>query len=217
VQNVTDGLNLAIDEGIREAVAVLRALNLETTSSCEGHLDQGSPSPYIDAQAPGEPRHRFQGEPEQLQVLAIKYDITPSEITAWPYEVNRVQRAQNAYSEWMQWCENPSRAETPQYEAWDRENTRIRAVIAKLIDEFYTTRKRPKYGYVSHENDRLRTETALYDKYFQAAIRQQKDPLSGADREQLRRRLPLAQAEMHAFIAFLKRNFIENDGQNGVQ
>ena len=49
VANVTgDGLGLGIDQGIKKVVAALWYRGLETTGSCEGHLDWGLPFPWIE-------------------------------------------------------------------------------------------------------------------------------------------------------------------------
>lgn len=212
VSDITDGLNLSIDEGIREAVAVLRALNVGTTQSCEGHLDQGSPSPYIDIQAPDEPIHRFQGEVEQLQALADKYEITPGDVRSWPSDEDQARRAKLAYDEWITWCGEGSREETSEYTEWDRADQFLRANLDGLIADFYAMRPRPAEGYVLLEHDRLRTASNLYDRYIAAASRRTADPLSQADRKHLRIFLPVAQTEMQAFIGFLKANFFQSTG-----
>jgi hypothetical protein len=211
VSHITDGLNLSIDEGIREAVAVLRALNVETTQSCEGHLDQGSPSPYVDIQDPGKPDHRFLGEIEQLQTLAKKYNITSQEIGAWPSDKDRMSRAKFAYDEWMTWRGEASREETGEYKAWRQRDVLLLASFDELIAQFYASRVKPAEGYIFLEHDRLRTAYTLYDKYFAAAASHAADPLSQADRQHLRTSLPMARAEMGAFIGFLKLKFFEGD------
>jgi hypothetical protein len=210
VEQITDGLNKLIDPAIREGVATFRALNLETTQSCEGHLDRGSPSPYIDLQAPGEPTYRFRGEKERLEALAIKHDLFPEEIRAWPHEEDRAQRAERAYNEWEAWTAGPAREETPEYQAWDAADHKVRVAIEKLIAEFYATRPKPTEGHLLLEHNRLRTRSSLYDQYFAAALDGNANSLSAADRERLRSQLPAAQAELQAFIDFLKRKFFEH-------
>jgi len=51
-QQVTDVLGKKIDPGIFESVVVLNALGVNTTASCEGHLDWGTGAPWIDIAAP---------------------------------------------------------------------------------------------------------------------------------------------------------------------
>ncbi len=45
-----DGLNYPVDEGIKETVIVFNLMGIETTASCEGHLDRGLSYPWIDMQ-----------------------------------------------------------------------------------------------------------------------------------------------------------------------
>jgi hypothetical protein len=52
-KTVTDGLGKPIDAGIKPAVIALRALGLNTTMSCEGHMDHGIAGPWVDIFAPG--------------------------------------------------------------------------------------------------------------------------------------------------------------------
>jgi hypothetical protein len=209
IEHVTDGLGLTIDDGVREGVAVINALGVVTTQSCEGHLDRGSPSPYIDIRAPGEPTYRFQGEPEQLEAIAKRNDLLPEEMTAWPHEEERARRAEDAYKERAAWIAQQSPEYTPEYITWLNANNRVRATIEKLIAEFYETRPKPAEGHVLLDHDRLRTKSALYDQYLAAALDGNGDALSTTDRERLRSQLPTAQAEMQAFVGFLKDKFFE--------
>lgn len=45
---ITDGMGCSIDEGIVEAVVAFNLLGLRTCQSCEGHLDDGLPYPWVD-------------------------------------------------------------------------------------------------------------------------------------------------------------------------
>lgn len=47
-RGVTDAMGCPIDEGILETVVGLNLLGLPTCQSCEGHLDEGLPYPWID-------------------------------------------------------------------------------------------------------------------------------------------------------------------------
>jgi hypothetical protein len=53
LDNVVDGLGHPIDKGIAPAVAMLSALGINTSQSCEGHDDWATGGPYIDVSAPG--------------------------------------------------------------------------------------------------------------------------------------------------------------------
>lgn len=47
-QRLVDGMGCPIDEGILEVVVSFNLLGLRTCQSCEGHLDDGLPYPWID-------------------------------------------------------------------------------------------------------------------------------------------------------------------------
>lgn len=47
-RHLTDRLGCPIDEGILEMVVALNLLGFQTCQSCEGHLDEGHPYPWID-------------------------------------------------------------------------------------------------------------------------------------------------------------------------
>ena len=48
VDTITDALGLPIDKNIRRVIAALRMHEFPTRASCEGHVNWGSPYPWID-------------------------------------------------------------------------------------------------------------------------------------------------------------------------
>ena len=48
VDAITDALGLPIDKNIRLAVAAIKMHELPTRASCEGHINWGSPYPWVD-------------------------------------------------------------------------------------------------------------------------------------------------------------------------
>lgn len=64
VDQITDGLNMPVDEGIKKAVIALRMWGFPTDGSCEGHLQRALPYPWIDIYAPE------QAESEWIQANA---------------------------------------------------------------------------------------------------------------------------------------------------
>lgn len=63
---VTDTLGQPIDPGILETVAILNLLSLQTTGSCEGHLESGLAYPWIDLEATHPDRVRREAEWDAL-------------------------------------------------------------------------------------------------------------------------------------------------------
>src|SRR5579885_3774271 len=47
-RRITDGMGCPIDEGILETVVVFHLLGIPTCQSCEGHLHEGLPYPWVD-------------------------------------------------------------------------------------------------------------------------------------------------------------------------
>ncbi|GCF11685.1 hypothetical protein [Dictyobacter arantiisoli] len=51
LERVTDPIGTPIDPGIMKAVTALNVLGVETSSSCEGHLQHGHAAPWVDFHA----------------------------------------------------------------------------------------------------------------------------------------------------------------------
>lgn len=52
LDSVTDGLGLGLDKDIKETIAALNLLGVNTSASCEGHPKWGLPYPWVDIQTP---------------------------------------------------------------------------------------------------------------------------------------------------------------------
>lgn len=57
--HTTDRLGKKIDDGIFETVVCLNMLGINTTSSCEGHLDWGLPYPWINIEPEIEQKYQL--------------------------------------------------------------------------------------------------------------------------------------------------------------
>ncbi len=73
IDAITDRLGKRIDEGIKEVIIGLTLLNINTTASCEGHLDRGTFAPYIDIESPkakvlAERHHSLETEDEERSI-----------------------------------------------------------------------------------------------------------------------------------------------------
>lgn len=51
IERTADALGRGVDQNIKETVIGLNLLDINTTASCEGHLDHGTNAPYIDIEA----------------------------------------------------------------------------------------------------------------------------------------------------------------------
>lgn len=52
VDRLADRLGMPVDDGIKSTVVALWVHGLQTTGSCEGHLDGGYPFPWVDIETP---------------------------------------------------------------------------------------------------------------------------------------------------------------------
>ena len=51
IEGITDGLGKTIDENIKETVAALNLLGINTVGSCDGHFDRGHVSPWVNIES----------------------------------------------------------------------------------------------------------------------------------------------------------------------
>ncbi|MCL5733384.1 MAG: hypothetical protein M1334_01820 [Patescibacteria group bacterium] len=51
VDKTVDKLEKPVDPDIKESIVALNAFGINTTASCEGHIDHGTYAPYIDVEA----------------------------------------------------------------------------------------------------------------------------------------------------------------------
>ena len=52
VEQIADKLGNPVDEAIKETVVAFLASDIPTSGSCEGHLDRGTPYPWVEVYAP---------------------------------------------------------------------------------------------------------------------------------------------------------------------
>jgi hypothetical protein len=72
IDELRDGLGKPVDAGIRETVAILQLLGLNTSASCEGHLDWGLPVPWVDVHVPETKALREQRMPLEVRLDALE-------------------------------------------------------------------------------------------------------------------------------------------------
>jgi hypothetical protein len=131
VDKITDALGMPVDEGIKEAVIMFNAVGLYTSASCEGHLDHGLPAPWIDVEAPNEPKERYVGENEIYRKVARKYNL----------KIEELRRGYNMDAWWEAIKEAEKSGETKEYKIWRKENQKLLKKAKKFLNEFYKNRK----------------------------------------------------------------------------
>ena len=131
VDEIGDRLGLGIDRGIKETITAFMVNKFPTSSSCEGHIDGGIPTPYVEVSAPNEPEERFIGQNEAFEKVAKKYNLTVEEA--------KRGKVMDAYWEAIKECARNE--ETDDYKKWDEENKKLQVNAEKLLEEFYQERK----------------------------------------------------------------------------
>lgn len=72
VRRITDGLGCPIDEGIVETVVAFNLLGLRTCQSCEGHLIDGLPYPWVDLETDEFPAFKRALEEANREDLSVE-------------------------------------------------------------------------------------------------------------------------------------------------
>ncbi len=193
VNKITDALGHSIDEYIKEPVIYLNALGIFTTQSCEGHINEGLPHPFIDVGAFGEPK-RFNNQEEILEQIARKYNLKPEEIEKKGPGCNGERNIFNdAYSEaWSRWEEC---GETQEWIEWNKKDKRIQKKAQKILEEFYKDRKVDDFVKLKLEGFRIHNGNGW--GFFDENLSE----------EEKQNQLKITRKEMDAFTKFLKQKW----------
>ena len=193
VDKITDALGMPVDEGIKEAVIMFNAVGLYTSASCEGHLDHGLPAPWIDVEAPNEPKERYVGEKEIFRKVARKYNLKVEELRRG-YNIEALEEAGR---------EIVKNEETKEYKIWRKENQKLLKKAKKFLEEFYKNRKvEPdiKLEIEIFGNGSFRIHNG--GKYYKLV-----NDLSRKEKREVKKMLKKFREEMNAFTEFLKNKF----------
>ena len=200
VDKIVDALGKHIDEGIKETVVFLIALEIPTEGSCEGHIDYGYNGPWVDISAPNRPEERFIGEIEAYQEIADKYNISIEEVKKALYnkESPYHQEVRDAF------IEVSKKGETLEYKKWKKENEKLYKKVKELLEEFYKDRK------VEDDIRLIIEEYATFYRIKNAGSEPIPEEMSEEERKIRGEKLKRNQEEMKAFTEFLKRKFFES-------
>lgn len=193
VDHWVDGIGCSIDEGIKETVIIFNLMGMETTASCEGHLDHGLSYPWIDIQTDlaeiNDIREEHSNVQKQIEnetiLLATKY------LNMGYLELLEMPEAEKL----LELCDK-------------------RYFIGKAIDEIQMQCLEPLNQLL---NQFYENRSVSYDNMLVVSI----DSFArlhsiGADRQQIRSeeersfKLIEYQEEMKAFTAFLKQKFMNS-------
>lgn len=195
-----DGLDNEMDPGIIETVAALNLHGINTSQSCEGHLDRGIPSPWVAIEAKNKPdtfKERYHNQVAIYEEIAQKHGIAIRELRDGAHEA--------AWHEACLACK--ASGETDAWKAWQAENKRLRKQVEELIQEYEKQQMEKSVSSVSI--------TAGYGPFriftggpdFNLLGKTIKE-LPATEQEAIAVRLREHQAEMRRFTDFLKQRYL---------
>jgi hypothetical protein len=169
-----DRLGKGIDEGIFETVVALNVLGINTSQSCEGHIDRGQAAPWVHIQAPGiEPL-----EQEYRRMLKAKRQEERTkprdQLTRLSHEPDEIQQTRDEIL---------------------KHNLEERKKAMGFLDEFYRERRVP------YDRMLITRSIGLGVTRLQSQGAEFQEIASPDERQ---RKLLEYQQEMQAFGAFLK-------------
>ncbi len=206
---VPDHYGYVIDERVRETVAALQLLGINTTQSDEGH---NSRTPWIQFEAP-EPKNVYDGEEELKRQLMEEQGVLPEEIDTTSPKFNHEKQVQISVGARRQLKGNGA-IFTQEFETWRKQTSELVEKLQTLIREFYDTQlvdpnnpeieiyidfpyKTPEHAddiqdtpflKVREKNDQIKTRSLSAEEYQQVLQRNQQ--------------------EMTRFTEFLKQRFL---------
>lgn len=153
VDNVGDRLGLPVDEGIKESVVALNVFGINTSGSCEGHLDRGIAAPWIDVQA----KKTREGEALKQQADALFENAeTREKEGAPPEELDQI------YKEYHRLRKEIKRPDLEE----------VKKLMQQLID-FYADRKVPFDTQLTIAQGRLQSQGAILQEIADLSTKEQ--------------------------------------------
>ncbi len=191
----TDGLGYGIEKGIIDSVVGLNALGFNTSQSCEGHTDRGRIAPWIDIQAPDEPK-QYIDQDKIYQEVAKDFNLSVEEV-----ERSIDDAGTKAWVEAQERLDKQD--ETLEYIAWRKRSKELGHEINKMLKEFNNGRNVSKSIRIKISTGRF--DSTLYnggkDYWSQEKKRTEKQ------KENLEKRLIKYREEFQKFAEFLKDKF----------
>lgn len=194
-----DRLGYPIDEGIKETVVFLKALGIPTTSSCEGHSDNGLPWPWVEIAAENEPEERWENQSSIFEAIGQKYNMSVEDVKSPDMDtLNIWQEAMITSSK------NP---ETASYKEWTEKNKVLHDKIVRLVNDFYHEKDINLKTKIRVED--FRNHFRIYSADEEISTKIIRDELSKDEREKLNLEIPNKQTEMKEFTKFLEKKYWE--------
>ncbi len=213
IEGLADGLGMGLDEKIKETVAALQVNGFHTRQSCEGHVNWGCGTPWVDLTAPGQPAplfgqkgnsiyilNQFNGQEEIYRQVAAHHGITVEEL------MDRENYGKNQELLREAFLLSHKNGKTAEYEEWCDRGRALLVKMDEVLAPYYEAMHVPeadkikyfKFGdgafriYTGPEDDQNRTFNTRTDE----------------EKKALALRLPGSQRAMNEFALYLKEHFL---------
>ncbi len=200
IEKSTDSLGKFIDEGIKDTVIYLNALDFPTSQSCEGHVDGGVPTPWVAVEALSRPKERFIKEKEIFKNIAKMHKMS----------LDQIKSAQNmdVYWEAIRMCKE--NGETDDFKEWRKSNKKLQDRMKSLLDEFYKNRLvKENIKIIVEENAEsdFNIRCNMYEGEYNGFIRGHGREMTKEEKERFTLDLEDYRDEMDEFSQFLKKKY----------
>jgi len=196
-EKIIDAIGHPIDENIKETVTSLNVFDINTSGSCEGHIDSGAGTPWVGFSSSNEPAEKFTGETIIIERVAKENGISVDSL-----------KKEEAYEDlyWQTENEFEKNGETKEAIAWREENEKLRVVIEDVVVDFYQDRDVSDEVRLRFEDigafGEFRIISGTHDDY-----ERDYEKMTEAEKEDLGKRLEEYRSEMKSFSSFLKDKF----------
>lgn len=202
VKKTIDTLGHHIDENIKETVVALNVYDINTSGSCEGHIDWGTGAPWVEISASDEPEEIYVNEKTALERVARENNVTVDDL-------KKEDGYEKLYREAMEEC--AKNGEMKEIITWQEENEKLKLVMENIISDFYKNRDVPEDIKIKFRDIggwgsfRIYSGTDEdYDRDF--------EKMNEKEKKDLGKRLEKYQKEIADFTKFLKDKFFEEGG-----
>ena len=190
INRVVDAEGEPVDPGIKDALVALNALEINTTNSCEGHVDKGCGVPWIRIESPRDPDEHFQDEIATCQAMANKFGVSLDDVRR-----GACAEAKDAAAEI--YLKND---ETVAFHNWKQSNRELRQRVVTLLDSFYSNRET--------STDSRITIDDYGDDSFKISVGAAEKPIDKTGNTQIKAaieaRLQLDRQELNALTEYIK-------------
>lgn len=202
-EKVIDGLGYHIDENIKETVTSLNIFDINTSGSCEGHIEWGTGVPWVEIADPNEPEERFINEKNVFERIAKENDVSVDDLKKEEKHEKLYRQAEEEFVK---------NGETKEAIAWQEENEKLQAIMEDVVSDFYKDRNVSKDVKLKFRGigglGRFRILSGTDEDYDRDY-----EKMTETEKKELGERLENYRNEIMGFSNFLKGKFF-SEGEN---